>query len=98
MQAAVPDDERVDGRNVGLEQPRDCELVRGRHVRTLEAEGDHSTQCVLQPFGRHRKRNVRPVEPARREGGVLHQRGERPGDRIAEQADEPGLARDHGPP
>ena len=98
MQAAAANDERVDRRNVGLEQLRDRELVRGRDVRTVEAEGDESAQCVLESFRRHRKRNVRPVERPRREGGVLHQGGERPGDRIAEQADEPGLARDHGPP
>ena len=44
------------------------------------------------------KRHVRPVEPSRREGRVLHPRRERLRDRIAEQPDEPGLTGDHGPP
>ena len=90
--ASVTDNERVDGSQVGLDQPGRGELVRRRDVRTREAECEQSVYGVPESLACDVKCDVGPVEPACREGGVLHQRRERRVDGIAEQRD------DHGPP
>ena len=94
----VLDDEGVDGLLVGFNELGHGELVGRGHVRAGKAERDQAAQRILELFARDRQRHVRPVEPSRRKGRVLHSRGQRLRDRIAEQPDEPGLTGDHGPP
>ena len=55
--------------------------------------GREPAHRLLEPLRRDVERDVRPVEPARRERRVLHARRERVRDGMAEQRDEPRLAR-----
>ena len=80
--------------SVGLAERGDRQLVRRRHARTGEPERRESAYRLLEPLGRRRKRDVRPVEPERSEGGVVHARRERLLDRPADDPDELRRARD----
>ena len=71
--------------------------MRDGHVCAREAERDQAGDGVLQERERHRERDVGPVEPERREAGVLHERGQRVVDRVADQAHQPGLAAEGHP-
>jgi hypothetical protein len=95
--APVANDKRVDGRFVRLDELRDAELVGRRDVRAREAKRNEASHGVLQLVGDDAQRHVRPVEPSRREGGVLHEGRQRLRDRIAEQPDQSGLTGDQGP-
>ena len=88
--APVPEDERVHRRLVASRRARaTASLCGDRDVRAGEAGGREPAHRLLEPLGRHVERDVRPVEPARREGRVLHPRRERVRDRVPEQRDQP---------
>ena len=86
----VGEHERVDAVAVGLvaELGRRL-LVRDGHVRAGETRGCEPAHRRVEPIRRHVDGDVRPVEPRRRECGVLHQRRQRVCDGMPEQRDEP---------
>ena len=101
MDLAVLDHERVHGgRAAGhvvddvavLEHGR---LVRDGDVRSGEAQRHEATHRFADPGRLDRERHVGPVEPDRRERGVLHARRERVRDRIPDDADEAGRPAQH---
>ena len=87
LDAAVADDKRVHRRQIRLAVRRHGELVGGRDVRAREAELDEPCDRFLDVALANRHERVRPVEPALREGGILHPRGQRARQRIPEEPD-----------
>ena len=71
------------------QQGRGGQLVGRRHVRAREVELHEPGHRSLERLGPRRQEHVGPVELARPEGRVLHPGRPRPGDRIADQPDEP---------
>ena len=93
------EDERVHRLEVRLRERGSGLLVRvsSRSRRRNPRRRDREPPSRSAPAATS-QRDVGPVEPARREGGVLHHRRERVRDRMAEQRDEPRAARDHPTP
>ncbi len=86
---SVREDERVHCVAVGLvAELRRGPLVGDRHVRARKARGDEPAHHGLELVRRDVERDVRPVEPARRERGVLHPRRQRVGNRVPEERHE----------
>ena len=89
------DDERVHGagplrnRIELIAEGEDGRLVRDGDVAPGEAERGEPGGGFFQPRRLDGQRHVGPVEPPRREGGVLHPGRERVRERVAEQPDEP---------
>ena len=88
LDEALANDERVHGASLGRAERGDRVLVRRRHVDADETERRESPDCLGEPLGRRRERDVRPVEPERRERSVLHARREGALDRPADDPDE----------
>jgi len=95
--ATVAKEQRVDRLALRLVAELDHRLlVRDRDVGPGvtggHEPGDGFTQLLRPDLQWH----VGPIQSASGEGGVLHARRERPGDRLTEQRDEPRGAADHG--
>ena len=90
--------ERVDRPDPALDlvaEGDDGLLVRRRHVRAGEAEGDEAAHRLLEPLRRNPERYVCNVERERGECRVLHSRRERVDLRVAEQPDKRCRPADH---
>ena len=81
-------DERVDGRKAAPDDPRHLHLVRRGDVRADEPERREPAHRLLELIGRYVEGDVRPVESARGECGVLHLRRARVRDGMPEECDE----------
>ena len=85
LDAPIAHDQRVHRRQIGLGKRSHGPFVGGRDVRAREAELDEACDRFLDVTLANRHERVRPVEPALREGGVLHPWRERARQRVAEQ-------------
>ena len=98
-QAVLPDDHGVDradagcGRGDAIDQRERRLLVRDREVDAAKAHRRQGAQRLLEPAGRHRKRQVGAIDPMPAQPEAVQARRERMADRPAHHAGERRPAR-----